>query len=152
MSTKSRFNIGSQIDFYVLQKQSPGGRFKLACRIVEKAYRLSHRVYLRTGNSDDSKLLDDLLWTFSQNSFIPHELSTANNSRESPVVIGTCLSSEDNTDVVISVADEPVSDFTAYPRIAEIVGYSDEEKASGRNRFRYYREQGVEPNTHQIIL
>ena len=48
---------GPQIDFYVLQEQSPGGRFKLACRIVEKAYRLGHRVYVRTGNSDDTNVL-----------------------------------------------------------------------------------------------
>ena len=142
--------ISPQIDFYVLQEQSPGGRFKLACRIVEKAYRLGHRVYVRTGNSDDTNVLDNLLWTFSQNSFVPHQLSTESDSLESPVVIGEHPPAAEGTDVVISVADDPVSDFTAYLRIVEIVGSEDREKASGRNRFRYYREHGVEPNTHRI--
>jgi len=141
---------GPQIDFYVLQEQSIGGRLKLACRIVEKAYRLGHRVYVRTGNSDDTNALDDLLWTFSQNSFIPHQLSAESNSRESPVVIGEHPPAAECSDVVISVADDPVSNFTAYTRIVEIVGCEDDEKASGRNRFRYYREHGMEPNTHQI--
>ena len=141
---------GPQIDFYVLQEQSPGGRFKLACRIVEKAYRLGHRVYVRTGNSDDTNVLDDLLWTFSQNSFVPHQLSTESGFQESPVVIGEHPPAAEGTDVVISVADDPVSNFTAYTRIVEIVGCEDDEKASGRNRFRYYREHGIEPNTHQI--
>ena len=141
---------GPQIDFYVLQEQSTGGRLKLACRIVEKAYRLGHRIYVRTGSADDTNILDDLLWTFSQNSFVPHQLSTESDSRESPVVIGEHPPAAEGTDVVISVADDPVSDFTAYPRIVEIVGYEDDEKASGRNRFRYYREHGVEPNTHRI--
>lgn len=144
-------NSGPQIDFYVLQIQSPGGRFTLACRIVEKAYRLGHRVYLRTGNTDDTNVLDELLWTFSQNSFVPHQLSTESDSKESPVVIGESPPpAAEGTDVVISVADDPILDFTAYPRIVEIVGYEDAEKESGRNRFRYYREHGVEPNTHQI--
>ena len=142
---------GPQIDFYVLQEQSTGGRLKLACRIVEKAYRLGHRVYVRTGNSDDTNVLDDLLWTFSQNSFVPHQLSAESDSRESPVVVGEHPPVAEGTDVVISVADDPVSDFTAYSRIVEIVGCEDEEKASGRNRFRYYRERGVEPNTHRIV-
>ena len=141
---------GPQIDFYVLQEQSPDGRFKLACRIVEKAYRLGHRVYVRTGNSDDTNVLDDLLWTFSQNSFVPHQLSTENDSRESPVVLGEHPPAAEGTDVVISVADGPVSDVTSYLRIVEIVGYEDDEKASGRNRFRYYREHGMEPNIHRI--
>ena len=143
---------GPRIDFYVLQEQSPGGRFKLACRIVEKAYRLGHRIYMRTGNSDDANILDDLLWTFSQSSFVPHQLSTESDTRDSPVVIGQHSPAAEGTDVVISVADEPVSDFTTYPRIIDIVGYEDKEKASGRNRFRYYREHGVEPNTHWIAL
>ena len=141
---------GPQIDFYVLQEQSTGGRLKLACRIVEKAYRLGHRVYVRTGNSDDTNVLDDLLWTFSQNSFVPHQLSTESGSLDSPVVIGEHPPAAEGTDVVISVADDPVSNFTAYTRIVEIVGYEDDEKASSRNRFRYYREHGMEPNTHQI--
>ena len=139
-----------QIDFYVLQEQSPGGRFKLACRIVEKAYRLGHRVYVRTGNADDTSVLDDLLWTFSQNSFVPHQLSAEIDSRESPVFIGEHPPAAEGADVVISVADDPVSNFTAYPRIVEIVGYADNEKSSGRSRLRYYREHGVEPNTHRI--
>ena len=141
---------GPQIDFYVLQEQSPGGRFKLACRIVEKAYRLGHQVYVRTDNSDDTNVLDDLLWTFSQNSFVPHQLCTESEPRESPVVIGEHPRTAEGIDVVISVADDPVSDFTEYPRIVEIVGYEEDEKISGRNRFRYYREHGVEPNTHRI--
>jgi len=141
---------GPQIDFYVLQEQSLGGRFKLACRIVEKAYRLGHQIYVRTDNSDDTNVLDDLLWTFSQNSFVPHQLCTESESRESPVVIGEHPPATEGIDVVISVADDPVSNFTAYPRIVEIIGCEDDEKASGRNRFRYYREHGVEPNTHRI--
>ena len=142
--------ISPQIDFYVLQEQLPGGRFKLACRIVEKAYRLGHRVYVRTGNSDDTNVLDDLLWTFSQNSFVPHQLSTESVSLESPVVIGEHPPAAEGADVVISVADDPISYFTAYQRIVEIVGCDDDEKVSGRKRFRYYREHGVEPNTHRI--
>ena len=141
---------GPQIDFYVLEEQSPGGRFKLACRIVEKAYRLGHRVFVRTSNSDDTNVLDDLLWTFSQSSFVPHQLSTESDSRESPVVIGEHPPIAGGNDVIISVADDPVSDFVAYVRIVEIVGCEDDEKASGRDRFRYYREHGMEPNTHRI--
>ena len=142
--------VDPQIDFYVLQEQTPGGRFKLACRIIEKAYRLGHQVYVRTNNSDDTNILDDLLWTFSQNSFVPHQLSTESDPPESPIVIGEHPPATEGTDVVISVADDPVSNFIAYPRIVEIVGYEKDEKVTGRNRFRYYREHGMEPNTHRI--
>ena len=142
----------ARIDFYVLQNPPPSGRYKLACRIIEKAYRLGHKVYVKTDNTDDANMLDDLLWTFSQSSFIPHQLDADSDVEISHVFIGEHPSTREGTDVVISVSDEPVSEFNAYPRIIEIVGYENDEKASGRNRFRYYREHGIEPNTHKIAL
>ena len=77
-----------RIDFYVLQNQSPNGRYKLACRITEKAYLSECKIYLRTNNIEESQLLDDLLWTFSQSSFVPHDLNGEADSKPSPVLIG----------------------------------------------------------------
>lgn len=144
-------NPETRVDFYVLRNHSPDGDLKLACRIVGKAYKLGHRVYLKTKNQDQARILDDLLWTFSQNSFIPHDLDHHSGDRESPVLIGEKPASED-IDIVVSLTDAPQSDFTEFSRIADVVGFGDDDKASGRNRFRYYRERGVEPTTYQITL
>ena len=64
-------------DFYILENRSPNGRFRLACRIVEKAYLKNNNIYLLTKNVEDSDILNDLLWTFSQSSFVPHQLEIA---------------------------------------------------------------------------
>ena len=141
-----------RIDFYVLQNASPNGRFKLACRITEKAYRAKHKIYLCTSNLEESSLLDDLLWTFSQSSFVPHQLSGKENSEASPVLIGVEPSKKDTIDILISVADKPIVDFSSYPRIADVVGFEENEKELGRKRFRYYREHGFKPSTHSIRL
>ena len=141
-----------RIDFYVLQNGSPNGRFKLACRITEKAYRARNRIFLCTSNLEESGLLDDLLWTFSQSSFVPHQISGKEGSEESSVLIGIEPSKKDAIDILISVADKPIVDFLSYPRIADVVGFEDNEKELGRSRFRYYRERGFEPSTHSIRL
>ena len=143
--------MDTRIDFYVLRNQSPNGHLRLACRIVGKAYRLGHQVYLKTKNQDEARVLDDLLWTFSQSSFVPHELDYHTSNRNSPVLIGEEPASE-NSDIVVSLTNEPLSDFAEFPRIAEVVGCNDEDKISARNRFRYYREYGVEPTTHHVTL
>ena len=141
----------TRIDFYVLQNRSPNGHLKLTCRIVGKAYKLGHRVYMKTKNLDESLILDDFLWTFAQNSFIPHQLDNHSRNRASPVLIGE-QPTPDDTDIVVSLTNEPLSDFNTFSRIAEVVGFEDDDKTSARKRFRYYRELGVEPTTHHITL
>jgi DNA polymerase-3 subunit chi len=54
--------------------------------------------------------------------------------------------------VVVSLAGDPVADFTGFLRVAEIVGNEGAERESGRRRYRFYRENGVEPTTHEIKL
>ncbi|MEZ5578324.1 MAG: DNA polymerase III subunit chi [Candidatus Competibacteraceae bacterium] len=44
-----------------------------ACRLADKAYGLGHTVYLFTASEARAAALDDLLWTFRQDSFVPHE-------------------------------------------------------------------------------
>lgn len=141
-----------RIDFYVLKEPSPNGRLTLTCRIVSKAYKLGHKIFVRTEQHEDATELDQLLWTFSQNSFIPHQLAKDKYSENFPVVIGQKTPIDWGIDVVISMADQPICDFLMFGRISEIVGYEKAEKESGRARFRYYRDHGVAPYTHQIAL
>ena len=143
--------LKTRIDFYVLRNQSANGALKLACKIVQKAYSLGYSVYLNTRNQQESEILDELLWTFSQNSFVPHELDDATKGRQSPVLIGKQPIVKD-IDMIVSLATEPIPNYENFPRIAEIVGFQEEEKMSGRDRFRYYRECGIEPLTHHITL
>ena len=62
----------TQVDFYVLKDDSALHRVQFACRLADKAYRLGHRVYIHTESAEQTRQLDDLLWTFQQNSFVPH--------------------------------------------------------------------------------
>ncbi|HBK76810.1 MAG TPA: DNA polymerase III subunit chi, partial [Gammaproteobacteria bacterium] len=61
-----------RIDFYVLEADATDGRLRLACKIIDRAYRSGHTAYLWARDDHETDLLDDLLWTFSQNSFVPH--------------------------------------------------------------------------------
>ena len=58
----------------------------------------------------------------------------------------------EQAEIVVSVADEPVADYSSFIRVAEIVGSEEAEKKSGRTRYRFYRDHGIEPMTHRISL
>ena len=141
-----------RIDFYVLQTNATDGRLRLACKIIDRAYRSGYSVYLWTRDDQESGLLDDLLWTFSQTSFIPHVRNNDRVELAAPVRIDHHPPQSGTAEVVVSVADYPVEDYSNFLRIAEVVGFDEIEKRSGRSRFKFYRDQGLELETHRITL
>ena len=141
-----------RIDFYVLEVNATDGRFRLACKIIDRAYRSGYSVYLWTRDDQESVLLDDLLWTFSQTSFIPHVRNNGKTGLTATVHINHHPPKSGAAEVVVSVADQPVEDYSNFARIAEVVGFDEVEKQSGRSRFKFYRDQGLELETHRITL
>ncbi|HHZ71589.1 MAG TPA: DNA polymerase III subunit chi [Gammaproteobacteria bacterium] len=141
-----------RIDFYVLEADATDGRLRLACKIIDRAYRSGHTAYLWARDDHETNLLDDLLWTFSQNSFVPHSRNNHNSDLTTPVHIGHHPPQSGSAEVVVSVADRPVEDYSNFLRIAEVVGFDEAEKQSGRSRFKFYRDQGLELETHRITL
>jgi DNA polymerase-3 subunit chi len=139
-----------QVDFYILAAQDASAGARYACRLAEKAYRLGHRVHLRAESSSAATALDDLLWTFRQGSFVPHEMSRPGRPPESPVTIGCAGETPPAADLLINLAGSIPEQAAEFARVAEIVEGSAESKALGRQRYQHYRASGAKLITHDI--
>lgn len=139
-----------RIDFYVLPDQKENGRALLACRLADKAYGLGHTVYVFTASEARAAALDDLLWTFRQDSFVPHERYPLVGEEGSPVLVGTAAPATVEAQVLINLADALPEGFERYERVVELVDQHPEVLAQSRERFRQYREQGCAPETHKL--
>ena len=102
------------------------------------------------GSEAQAAALDDLLWTFRQDSFIPHERYPLVGEESSPVLIGTVLPAEATAQVLINFAGRLPEGFERYERVVELVDQHPEVLAKSRERFRQYREQGCAPETHKL--
>ncbi|MBK7541510.1 MAG: DNA polymerase III subunit chi [Candidatus Competibacteraceae bacterium] len=140
----------SRVDFYVLSDQKDNGRALLACRLIDKAYTLGHTIYLLAASDSHAAALDDLLWTFRQDSFIPHERYPLEGEGDSPVLIGTRLPADRAAQVLINFSDALPDGFERYERVVELVDQTPEVLAKSRERFRQYRERGLTPETHKL--
>lgn len=137
----------TQIDFYILHE---GSRERIACRLIEKIYSQGKRIYVHTESEQQATQLDELLWTFRDGSFIPHERYQPGNATESPIQIGTHQAPETDSEVLINLtADVPLF-FSHFLRVAELVAPNDTDRAQGRARFRFYRDRGYSLNTHDL--
>lgn len=140
-----------KIDFYVLPDANPQGRHLLACRLTEKAFSHGHRVYIYTESPAQSAMLDELLWTFRDKSFIPHALNGDPRLTDAPVVLGhTQAPPPASATVLINLGTTVPDFFESFERVTELVDQSEETKRLARERFRHYRERGFSPETHNL--
>ncbi|MEZ5564583.1 MAG: DNA polymerase III subunit chi [Gammaproteobacteria bacterium] len=140
----------TRVSFYVLSNGGPTARLGFACRLAEKAWKLDNRIYAHTADADMARQLDNLLWTFRQGSFVPHELLVSGVQPVAPITIGTDGSDGGMADLLINLGNTVPEFYDRYARIAEIVDGSPEGREAGRSRHRYYREQGLAPETHEV--
>ncbi len=60
------------VDFY-LKEQCTGQQYLvMACKVAAKAWHSGYQVFVLSNDTEQSRRIDDLLWTFNQGSFIPH--------------------------------------------------------------------------------
>ncbi len=136
----------TSVDFYLLNDAGADAADRVACRLTEKAYRLGHRVFLLAQDRPQAERLDQLLWTFSQGSFVPHELGAA----DAPVCIGHGEPPEEFGDVLVNLTAQVPDFFSRFDRVAELVAATEESKEAGRDRYRFYRDRGYALDTHQL--
>lgn len=141
----------TRVDFYISPSQAAEARHQLACRIADKAYQQDHKIYIHTASAQEASLMDDLLWTFRQNSFLPHGQYGTEEQADCAIVIGHQTNIPDvSKDVLINLAPEVPLFFSQFERVAEMISEDETQKQHGRERYRFYRDRGYELNTHQL--
>ena len=148
----SEINLAQQVDFYLLGSIDKSGKFKYACRIAQKAYQQGLKVFVQAEDLESCEMLDALLWTFSQGSFVPHAVVRDDSKSwdDFPVQIGDNASIPKHADLLISLSAGPPNQHRHFNRIADLVIDDPVEKQTGRTRFKFYRDLGITPNTHNV--
>ena len=148
-----------RVDFYILEEPSPSGRLKVACKLAEKAYLAAQTVLIWHTDPAELRNFDELLWTFNDGSFVPHEVLPAGGwpagvqgsvPIETPVLLSLGIAPSANVDIVINLGPELPTCLSQTRRVAEIIDGDDARRRAGRARFKAYRELGVQPASHNI--
>ncbi len=138
----------AQVDFYILDRSDERAREVFACKLAEKAWRLENTIHIHTMTSGDAQRLDELLWTFRDGSFVPHEMLGSAN--EAPITIGFGAAEVESRDLLITLCDDVLPFSGAFPRVAELVISEENCRQKSRLRYAAYRDQGHKLETHKI--
>lgn len=145
-----------QVDFYILtQIRTKELRDRFVCQLADKAWHQGYFIYIFMESMSQAKALDDVMWIFKQESFLPHDMYP-DVSSIAPIKIGYATEfsvekhgSQDKS-LLINLTETVPSFVHQFARIAEIVVDTEETRAAGRERYRFYKRENYLLFSHTI--
>jgi DNA polymerase-3 subunit chi len=125
---------------------------RFACRLATKAVSAGHEVHIHTGDAASASVVDELLWEYPEQRFIPHviveDLAPAATGKVSaPVTVGWAEPA-DVDGVLINLSNEVPGFFGRFDRVAEVIVRTTRDQ--GRERYRFYRDRGYPLFNHKL--
>ncbi len=137
----------TRVDFYILPEDNRISPLNYTARLVEKAFRRGHQIYVHTLDEDQTRQLSEELWQRPE-SFLAHDSGQA--GQHQPIRISHTGEPDEHGDVMVNLAGTIPNFFSRFQRVAEIVPGKPESRSQSRANFRYYKERGYALNTHNI--
>ena len=133
----------TEILFYHLQRQPLE---KVLPQLLEKSLERGWRVVVQSTSPERAEALDAHLWTYSDDSFLPHATWRAGDAQEQPIILSIEESNPNGANVRFLIDGAPVpADADAYQRIVLIFDGEDEEAvAAARARWSEAKAKGFE--------
>lgn len=148
----------TRVDFYVLPDVDIDAKYRFACRLALRAIHAGRRVHVRTASAEAAEMLDELMWSYPEDRFLPHgvdkrphavaEGPDAADAAAAPIRIGHAEPAPGPDQVLVNLADDVPAFFARFERVAEVI--TEPERASGRARYRHYRERGYPLFHHDL--
>jgi DNA polymerase III subunit chi len=122
-----------------------------SCRLLRKVVRrgLNAVVVAEPALLDE---LDLLLWRFSATQFLPHCLASASPGclAATPVILAEKPDGCEAGSVLINLGQKAPAEFSRFERFVEVVSDKDEDRLSGRTRWKQYKESGYALKLHNV--
>ena len=132
-----------QVFFHHFEKTSGRDLLVYICRLVEKGYKQGSKpIYIHFDSENEAKEFDSLLWTFRQESFVPHTILGNPEQEKTPVIIGWDSNQIETAEALINVSQEIPRASKSTSKIHEIVGNDENKKNKAREKWKAYKANG----------
>ena len=124
---------------------------RIVCDLAEKCYLDNQRLVIYTSSEEECKKIDSLLWTWKQQSFVPHIcLDSLSNSEHEPIVLATNIDSSADYDTLLMVDPLPMETVKQFSTVIDFAEKYDSQGIElSRKRYKIYKDQNLEINTLQ---
>lgn len=135
----------TRVDFYQLNQQHNQDR--VVCQLCQKAYDSNQKTLLLTQSPEQTAHLDLQLWTFSDDSFLPHDAEESDGLM-SPILIHNQPDPQGERQLLINLSGSIPAYFAQFERVIELV--TEDNKQSAREHYSFYKERGYPLKHHTL--
>lgn len=145
----------SQVIFYILppeqETETPGvsRHFAKACSIAAFYYLQNSKVFIYTDNQQDAFSVDEYLWQFDGDSFVPHNLLGEGPRYGTPVEISWQAPTHPRQ-VLINLSTNAPDFAVNFQKIIDFVPFSEPLKIAARTRYSTYKKMGLTLSTQTV--
>ncbi|MDY6861566.1 MAG: DNA polymerase III subunit chi [Thermodesulfobacteriota bacterium] len=134
------------VNFYDLPKKEM--KAKKICLLTEIFYNQGNRILIIVNNEEEGRILDNLLWCFTPESFIPHKISLKlKTDKNQPVLITTKKENRNNSKILILGREVDIAFILQFDEVVDFAeSYDKECLERSRKRYAYYMRQGLTVN------
>lgn len=134
----------TRFDFYHLQKTPLDQALP---KLMEKAYATGKRIKILVGNEERVDFINSLLWTYNEESFLPHGTPKDGFVEQQPIFISSDEENENNATILtlIDGARPSALSLEQYERVLNIFDGCDEFSLNNaRNYWKEIKNSGFE--------
>ncbi|GGO86197.1 DNA polymerase III subunit chi [Marinobacterium nitratireducens] len=132
----------SRADFYILAAPDEDSRQHFLCRLSEKILAMGLKVFVRVPDETGAARLDERLWSWRPDSFVPHALM--GQTPEAPITIGWGDALPEHREVFVNLGLNLPAEALDFQRIVEIVVQQQDLLDASRHNWRLCQQHGLE--------
>ncbi len=131
----------SEVSFYHLQRV---GLERALPKLLEKALERGLRVVVRAGSDERVEALNSALWTYDQDSFLPHGAKADGFAAEQPIYLtADAVENPNSARMLVLVDGMTAYDVGAFERVLDLFDGNDAEAVeAARGRWRALQSGG----------
>jgi DNA polymerase-3 subunit chi len=136
-------------DFYLIDKP----RFRedpllLVCELARRVFDSGQQALVLVRSAEQADELDEKLWEFDEDAFIPHQIAGDDDDAITPVLIVTPGTTTPDRRLVINLRDECAPGL--FERVLEVVAANEAERTGSRERWKTYKAAGFDVAKHDM--
>jgi DNA polymerase-3 subunit chi len=139
----------ARADFYLIDKP----RFRedpllLVCELAKRAFDAGQPTLILARSVDQAEQIDEKLWEFSDDAFIPHQIAGDDDDAITPVLIVPPELTTTDRALVINLREDAAPGL--FDRVLEVIPAEQSERDGSRKRWAMYRAAGFEVAKHDM--
>lgn len=130
----------TQVFFY----HGAADKIAAACALLSGAYAKKKPMLVFAPEKEIANSVDRMLWTNPALSFVPHCRADSPLAAETPILITDSLETLPQDERLMNLSQIVPPGFSRFQSLIEVVGQADDERATARDRVKFYKDRGYE--------